>query len=147
MHAILELMNESLPRDKVRYLMGVGTPQDLVECTARGVDMYDCVLPTRMARNGGVLTRAGRLSIRNAQFADDARPLEPGCACYACTNFSRAYLRHLNWADEILGHQLITIHNLHLMITIAREIRESILKGRFQEYREAFWQRRQQSED
>ncbi|MGD8244470.1 MAG: tRNA guanosine(34) transglycosylase Tgt [Anaerolineae bacterium] len=146
MHAILELMDKSLPRDKVRYLMGVGTPQDLVECTARGVDMFDCVLPTRMARNGGVLTRAGRLSIRNARFADDARPLEPGCTCYACTSFSRAYLRHLNWADEILGHQLITIHNLHLMLTIAREIRESILAGRFQDYRAAFWEGRQRSD-
>jgi queuine tRNA-ribosyltransferase len=147
MHAILELMDESLPHGSVRYLMGVGTPEDLVECTARGVDMFDCVLPTRMARNGGVLTRAGRLSIRNAQFADDARPLEVGCACYACRNFSRAYLRHLNWANEILGHQLITIHNLHLMLTIAREIRESIFRGEFQDYRDAFWEGRQRSDN
>jgi queuine tRNA-ribosyltransferase len=100
-----------------------------------------------MARNGGVLTRAGRLSIRNAQFADDARPLEVGCACYACRNFSRAYLRHLNWANEILGHQLITIHNLHLMLTIAREIRESIFRGEFQDYRDAFWEGRQRSDN
>jgi queuine tRNA-ribosyltransferase len=142
MHAILELLNTMLPRDRVRYLMGVGTPQDLVECTARGVDMFDCVLPTRMARNGGVLTRTGRLNISNAQFADDPRPLEEGCTCYACSNVSRAYLRHLNWANEILGHQLITIHNLHLMLTIAREIREAILEERFQAYREAFWQMR-----
>jgi queuine tRNA-ribosyltransferase len=147
MHAVLELMDEILPRHKVRYLMGVGTPQDLVECTARGVDMFDCVLPTRMARNGGVLTRAGRLGISNARFADDPRPLEPGCTCYACTDFSRAYLRHLNWANEILGHQLITIHNLHLMLTVAREIRESILGGRFQEYRDAFWQGRRGRRD
>jgi queuine tRNA-ribosyltransferase len=142
MHAVLELMDEILPRDKVRYLMGVGTPQDLVECTARGVDMFDCVLPTRMARNGGVLTRTGRLNISNATFADDRRPLELGCTCYACTNFSRAYVRHLNWANEILGHQLITIHNLHLILTIAREIRGSILEGRFEDYREAFWRGR-----
>lgn len=139
MHAILELLDGILPRNKVRYLMGVGTPQDLVECTARGVDMFDCVLPTRMARNGGVLTRSGRLNISNAQFLDDPRPLEPNCGCYACTHFSRAYIRHLNWADEILGHHLITVHNLHLMLTIAREIRGAILKGTFQEYREAFW--------
>lgn len=142
MHAILELLDGILPPDRVRYLMGVGTPQDLVECTARGVDMFDCVLPTRMARNGGVLTRTGRLNISNAQFTDDPRPLEAGCTCYACSNFSRAYVRHLNWADEILGHQLITIHNLHLMLTMAREIREAILEGSFQAYRDAFWSAR-----
>mgnify|MGYP001070313122 CR=1 FL=1 len=146
MHFILALLDSLLPRDKVRYLMGVGTPQDLVECTARGVDMFDCVLPTRMARNGGVLTRTRRLNISNAQFADDPRPLEPGCTCYACAHFSRAYLRHLNWANEILGHQLITIHNLHLMLTMAREIREAILHGRFEKYREAFWQARETTE-
>ncbi len=140
MHTILELMDDLLPRDRVRYLMGVGTPVDLVEGVARGVDMFDCVLPTRMARNGGALTRTGRLNIRNARFADDPRPLEPGCTCYACTNFSRAYLRHLNKSNEILGHQLMTIHNLHVMLTIARELREAILEGRFQAYREAFWQ-------
>ncbi|MFO7742013.1 MAG: tRNA guanosine(34) transglycosylase Tgt [Anaerolineae bacterium] len=143
MHAILELMDDLLPADRVRYLMGVGTPQDLVECTARGVDMFDCVLPTRIARNGGVLTRTGRLNISNAQFADDPRPLEPGCTCYTCTHFSRAYLRHLNWADEILGHQLITIHNLHRMLTSAREIRQAILENRFREYRETFWRERE----
>ncbi|MFW6115801.1 MAG: tRNA guanosine(34) transglycosylase Tgt [Chloroflexota bacterium] len=143
MHAILKLMDDLLPPDRVRYLMGVGTPQDLVECTARGIDMFDCVLPTRMARNGGVLTRTGRLNISNAQFANDPRPLEPGCTCHACAHFSRAYLRHLNWADEILGHQLITIHNLHLLLTIAREIRQAVLRGRFQDYREAFWRDRE----
>jgi len=141
MHTILELVNDLLPADRVRYLMGVGTPQDLVECTARGVDMFDCVLPTRIARNGGVLTHTERLNISNAQFADDTRPLEPGCTCYACTHFSRAYVRHLNWADEILGHQLITIHNLHVMLKIARDIRHAILGGRFLEYREGFWRR------
>ena len=147
MHTILELLDSILPRNRVRYLMGVGTPQDLVECTARGVDMFDCVLPTRMARNGGVLTRTGRLNISNAQFTDDPRPLEPGCTCYACSHFSRAYLRHLNWANEILGHQLITIHNLHVMLSIAREIREAVLEDRFQAYREAFWRARGAKED
>lgn len=142
MHAILDLLDEILPPNKVRYLMGVGTPQDLVECTARGVDMFDCVLPTRMARNGGVLTRTGRLNISNAQFTDDPRPLEPGCTCYACTHFSRAYVRHLNWANEILGHQLITLHNLHLMLTLVGEIREATLEGSFQAYRDAFWEAR-----
>jgi len=141
MHIVLELVDGLLPADQVRYLMGVGTPQDLIECVARGVDMFDCVLPTRMARNGGALTRTGRLNLRNARFADDPRPLEPDCTCYACTHFSRAYLRHLNRVNEILGHHLLTLHNLHLMLTIARELREAILAGRFQAYREAFWRR------
>jgi tRNA-guanine family transglycosylase len=109
--------------------------------------MFDCVLPTRMARNGSALTRApgpnpsqpARLNLRNARFAADPRPLEPGCTCYACTHFSRAYVRHLTKANEILGHHLLTLHNLHLMLTIARELREAILQGRFQAYREAFW--------
>jgi queuine tRNA-ribosyltransferase len=142
MYAVLELMHEILPGNKVRYLMGVGTPQDLVECTARGVDMFDCVLPTRMARNGGVITRTGRMNISNAKFAEDRQPLEPGCQCYACQTFSRAYVRHLNRANEILGHQLITMHNLHVMLTVAREIRQSIIEGRFEDYRDAFWQGR-----
>lgn len=147
MHAVLALLDGLLPAGQPRYLMGVGTPQDLVECVARGVDMFDCVLPTRMARNGGALTRApgpnpsqpGRLNLRNARFADDPAPLEPECTCYTCTHFSRAYLRHLTMANEILGHHLLTLHNLHLMLTIAREIREAILAGRFQAYREMFW--------
>jgi queuine tRNA-ribosyltransferase len=139
MHDVLELLDPLLPSDEPRYLMGVGTPQDLVECVARGVDMFDCVLPTRMARNGGALTRTGRLNLRNARFADDPDPIEPGCTCYACTHFSRAYVRHLTRANEILGHYLLTLHNLHLMLTIARELREAVLAGRFQAYREAFW--------
>jgi len=147
MHGVLELVDGILPADQPRYLMGVGTPGDLVECVARGVDMFDCVLPTRLARNGGALTRAsglssskpGRLNLRNARFADDPAPLEPGCTCYTCTHFSRAYVRHLTRANEILGHHLLTLHNLHLMLTIAREIREAVLAGRFQAYREEFW--------
>ncbi|MGD1993779.1 MAG: tRNA guanosine(34) transglycosylase Tgt [Anaerolineae bacterium] len=150
MHAMLEVVDPILPADRPRYLMGVGTPEDLIECVARGVDMFDCVLPTRLARNGGVLVRSpdpsssrpDRLNIRNAHFADDPRPLEPGCTCYACTHFSRAYLRHLNWANEILGHHLITVHNLHVMLTIARELRQAVLAGRFAEYRDTFWARR-----
>jgi len=142
MHAVLELLDGLLPAGQPRYLMGVGTPEDLVECVARGVDMFDCVLPTRMARNGGALTRTGRLNLRNARFADDPRPIEEDCACYACTHFSRAYLRHLVTANEILGHHLLTLHNLHLMLTIARELREAILTGEFETYRTAFWERR-----
>jgi len=139
MHAILDVVDPQLPVDQPRYLMGVGTPEDLVECTARGMDMFDCVLPTRMARNGGALTRTGRLNLRNARFADDPGPLEQGCTCYACTHFSRAYIRHLTRANEILGHQLLSLHNLHLLLTMAREIREMILAGEFQSYREGFW--------
>ena len=135
MHGVLELLDSLLPADRPRYLMGVGTPEDLVECVARGVDMFDCVLPTRLARNGGVLTRTGRLNLRNARFADDPGPIDPGCTCYTCTHFSRAYLRHLTRANEILGHHLLTLHNLHLMLTIASELREAILEGRFQVYR------------
>jgi queuine tRNA-ribosyltransferase len=138
MHDVLELLDGLLPEDQPRYLMGVGTPADLIECVARGVDMFDCVLPTRMARNGGALTRTGRLNLRNARFADDPEPLEIGCTCYTCAHFSRAYIRHLTQANEILGYHLLTIHNLHLMFTIARETQEAIMKGRFREYREAF---------
>ena len=144
MHAVLDLVDGILAAERPRYLMGVGTPEDLVECVARGVDMFDCVLPTRMGRNGTALTRTGRLNIRNARYADDPTPLEPGCSCYTCTHFYRAYLRHLNWANEILGHHLLTLHNLHLMLTLAREIREAILEGRFQAYRERFWHSREE---
>jgi queuine tRNA-ribosyltransferase len=140
MHEVLESVDVLLPAGQPRYLMGVGTPQDLVECVARGVDMFDCVLPTRMARNGGALTRSGRINLRNACFADDPAPLEEGCTCYACSRFSRAYVRHLTLANEILGHHLLSLHNLHVMMAIAAEIREAVLAARFQDYREAFWE-------
>jgi queuine tRNA-ribosyltransferase len=141
MHAALEVVTPILPADQPRYLMGVGTPEDLVECVARGVDMFDCVLPTRTARNGSALTRTGRINLRNARFADDASPIEPGCTCYACTHFNRAYVRHLTTTNEILGHHLLTVHNLHLMLTIAREIRQAVMDGQFQAYRETFWEK------
>ncbi len=139
MHAALDVVCPLLPPDQPRYLMGVGTPADLVEGVARGVDMFDCVLPTRMARTGTALTRTGRLVVRNAPFAEDPAPIEDGCTCYACTHFSRAYLRHLIKAKEILACQLLSIHNLHLLLTMAREMRAAVLAGRFQAYREAFW--------
>ncbi len=138
---VLELLDGLLPSDRPRYLMGVGTPGDLVEGVARGVDMFDCVLPTRTARTGAALTRDGRINLRNAHFADDPAPLEEGCTCYTCTHFSRAYLRHLVIAGEILAHHLLTLHNLHLMLTVARELRQAILEGRFAETRAAFWER------
>ncbi len=140
MHAMLEVVDPLLPVRRPRYLMGVGTPEDLVEGVARGVDMFDCVLPTRMARTGTALTHTGRINLRNARFADDPRPIEAGCACYACTHFSRGYIRHLVHAREILAHQLLSIHNLHVLLAIARELREAILAGGFQAYREGFWQ-------
>lgn len=127
-----------LPADRPRYLMGVGSPEDLVESVMRGVDVFDCVLPTRVARNGAALTRTGRINLRNLQHAADPRPLEEGCTCYTCTHFSRAYIRHLVKASEILGHQLLSLHNLHLLLTIMREMRAAILDGTFADYASAF---------
>ncbi|MER3459156.1 MAG: tRNA guanosine(34) transglycosylase Tgt [Chloroflexota bacterium] len=127
MHAVLDLLDTLLPPEKPRYLMGVGTPEDLLACVVCGVDMFDSVLPTRLARHRAALTRTGRINLRNARYAEAPGPLEPGCTCYTCQTFSLAYLHHLVKADEILGLHLLTIHNLHLMLTVAREIREAIL--------------------
>jgi len=138
MHAMLEVTTPLLPENRPRYLMGVGSPEDLFEGVARGIDLFDCVLPTRIARNGAVLTRHGRLNLRNAQHADDPRPIEEGCACYACRNFSRAYLRHLVVAKEILGLRLTTIHNLHFTLELMRQIRASILGGTFAAFKDEF---------
>jgi queuine tRNA-ribosyltransferase len=115
--------------------MGVGTPQDLVEAVARGVDLFDCVLPTRNARNGQLFTRSGRLAIRNARYRDDPRPPDPGCSCYTCRTVSRAYLRHLHLANEISAATFMTIHNLaHYLDTLGR-MRQSIFFGQFEEFR------------
>ena len=114
-----------LPAHKPRYLMGVGTPEDLVEGVAAGVDMFDCVMPTRNARNGHLFTRFGDLKIRNARHKTDARPLDPSCGCHTCANFSRAYLHHLDRCGEMLGPMLATIHNLHYYVNLMREVRES----------------------
>jgi queuine tRNA-ribosyltransferase len=138
MHAMLEVLHPLLPRHKPRYLMGVGSPEDLFECVARGVDQFDCVLPTRIARNGAVLTRRGRLNLRNAQFAEDPAPIEEDCACYTCRTFSRAYLRHLVMSKEITGLRLATLHNLHFVLETTRRIRQSILDGAFAEYKAEF---------
>jgi queuine tRNA-ribosyltransferase len=129
-----------LPADKPRYLMGVGSPEDLFECVSRGVDLFDCVLPTRVARNGGLLTRRGRISLRNARYAEDPAPIEEGCDCYTCHHFSRAYLRHLLKANEILGLRLATLHNLRFMLRTIDEIRQSILEGTFAAAKQAFLQ-------
>ena len=118
MYATLDITVPELPLDKPRYLMGVGAPEDIVEGVARGIDIFDCVLPTRVARNGGLFTRGGRLNLRNAKYAADPLPVEPGCDCYCCQHFSRAYLRHLFKAGEILGLHLATVHNVRFMIRL-----------------------------
>jgi queuine tRNA-ribosyltransferase len=138
MHAMLEVVNDLLPSDKPRYLMGVGSPEDLVNGVRRGVDLFDCVLPTRLARNGAALTRTGRMNMKNAPYARDPRPVEEGCACYCCAHFTRAYVRHLVVSDEILGAVLLTQHNVHLMLTLLREMRAAILEGTFERYAQGF---------
>ncbi len=131
MYAVVEHTTALLPVESPRYLMGVGTPQDLLEGIARGVDMFDCVLPTRNARNGGLFTSTGRLNIKGADYARDERPVDPTCSCYTCRHFSRAYLRHLFVADEILGLRLNTIHNLHYYSELMRQARQAIVAGTF----------------
>jgi queuine tRNA-ribosyltransferase len=147
MLSTLDVVDPLLPSGKPRYLMGVGTPEDLVEGVARGIDIFDCALPTRVARHGMALTlrpnpdqpRRGHLNMRNAVHAKDPRPIEEGCTCYACTHFSRAYLRHLVKANEILAHQLLSIHNLHVLVSLAQEMRAAIIAGEFRAFRQDFW--------
>jgi queuine tRNA-ribosyltransferase len=127
-----------LPDRQVRYLMGTGMPDDLVECVARGIDLFDCVLPTRNARNGQLLTRTGPLSIKQARYAEDTRPPDPECECYTCARFSRAYLRYLFVAGEMTASTLNTIHNIHFYLDTMRLIREAILLGSFDEFRRRF---------
>ena len=123
-----------LPSDQLRYLMGVGTPFDIVQAVQQGVDMFDCVLPTRNARNGMLFTRAGRLVIKNARYAGDEGPIDPGCSCYTCRHYSRAYLRHLYLAEEILAMRLNTVHNLHFYLTFMGEIRQAMAEDRLKEW-------------
>ena len=141
MYEMLEKIEPYMPKYKPRYLMGVGTPDCFLEGVLRGVDMFDCVLATRIARNGTVFTRNGRLVIRNATYARDFRPLEEDCDCYACRNFSRAYIRHLIKADEITGARLASIHNLRFLIRMMEEIRQAIMEDRFLDYRKEFYAR------
>ena len=131
MYEMLEATVPLLPKDKARYLMGVGTTDYLIEGVKRGIDMFDCVLPTRIARNGTVMTRDGYLTVRNAPYANDFRPLEEGCQCYACRNYTRAYIRHLIKANEIFGFRLTTYHNLYVLVNFMAGIRESIINGTF----------------
>ncbi len=139
-NAMLEHTCPQLPEDRPRYLMGVGRPEDLVESVARGVDMFDCVMPTRNARNGQLFTSEGPLNIKNAQFSEDDGPVDPACNCYTCRNFSRAYLRHLYRAGEMTGGTLNTLHNLSFYLDTMRRIREAIAFGRFEDFRQAFHQ-------
>ncbi len=139
MYECLDELMPIMPKDKPRYLMGVGSPDCLVEGVARGIDMFDCVLPTRIARNGTVFTSYGKLVVRNAEYARDFRPIEEGCGCYACQNFSRAYIRHLIKADEILGLRLTTIHNLHFLLHLMQEMREHIMAGTFTKFYQEFF--------
>ena len=129
-----------LPADRPRYLMGTGMPDDLVECVARGIDMFDCVLPTRNARNGQLLTSTGPLNIKNARYIEDLGPPDPGCGCYTCRHFSRAYLRHLYIAGEMTAATLTSIHNLYFYLDLMRRIREAIVFGSFEDLRQRFHQ-------
>jgi queuine tRNA-ribosyltransferase len=138
MYDIVSRTAPRLPEDRPRYLMGVGTPSDIVEAVAGGIDLFDCVLPTRNARNGQLFTSAGRLNITNARFAEDDGPVDSTCGCYTCRNFSRAYLRHLSMANEINAATLNTLHNLHFYLDTLRRIRESVTFGRFESFRVAF---------
>ena len=138
MSATLDLTCPLLPVNKPRYLMGVGAPEDILAAVARGIDMFDCVLPTRLARNGAFMTRRGRLNIRNAQHAQSPLPIDEGCDCYTCQHFSRAYLRHLFKASETLGLRLATLHNLHFMLRFMEEIRAAIAENAFVAYAESF---------
>jgi queuine tRNA-ribosyltransferase len=131
MYEMLEVCDDAIPRDKPRYLMGVGFPEDLIEGVARGVDLFDCVAPTRMGRNAAAFTESGRLNLRNAAHREDPRPLDDRCGCTTCRRFSRAYLRHLVTSDEILALRLLSLHNVHFLIALMRRAREAIRAGTF----------------
>ncbi len=143
MHAILEVVDPILAVDKPRYLMGVGSPEDLVNGVMRGIDIFDCVLPTRLARHNAAMTLTGRLNLVNATFAKDTRPIDPACECYTCQNFTRAYLRHIIVAKEILSATLLSIHNLHTLIQLAGAMRQAILDNRFDQFASQFFANRQ----
>lgn len=143
MNRMLDEMKDMLPADKPHYLMGVGTPEDLVYGVSKGIDMFDCVMPTRNARNGWLFTRFGDVKIKNAKYKDDTRPLDEGCSCYTCQNFSRAYLHHLFKIGEILGSHLNTVHNIHYYLELMQEIRQAIADGKFSEFQVQFAENRQ----
>jgi len=129
MYQMIEVVDDALPKTHPRYLMGVGFPEDVIEAVGRGVDLFDCVAPTRMGRNGAVFTRDGRLNIKRSEYRLDKRPLDPDCDCAACSRFTRAYVRHLFVSDEILGLRLLSLHNVHFLLSIARTARQAIVNG------------------
>jgi queuine tRNA-ribosyltransferase len=141
MYKVVEHTAAQLPEDRPRYLMGTGTPTDLIESVARGIDMFDCVLPTRNARNGQLFTKDGVIVIKNARYAEDFRPPDPECACYTCRHHSRAYLRHLFMAGEIASATLNSLHNLHFYLDTMRAARNAIVFGTFESFRESFVRR------
>jgi queuine tRNA-ribosyltransferase len=137
---MLECTVPLLPENKPRYLMGVGSPDYLIEGVIRGIDMFDCVLPTRIGRNGTVLTSKGRLIVRDAKYAKDFSKLDPNCDCYTCRNFSRAYLRHLLKANELLGLRLTTWHNLKFLLDLMKNVRQAIIEDRLGDFRKEFFE-------
>lgn len=139
MYEILEFLHPLLPADKPRYLMGVGEPEDLIEGVKRGVDMFDCVLPTRLARHGTAYTHSGKITVRNAVYAEDFSPIDSRCDCYVCQNYSRAYLRHLIKAEEILAHRLLSYHNVFFLVNLMAKIREAIREGELERFSEEFF--------
>src|SRR5690606_38086059 len=141
MYEILDLLKPHYPKDKARYLMGVGSPDCLVEGVMRGIDMFDCVLPTRIARNGTAFTSVGKIIVKNAMYKDDHKQLDPNCDCMVCKNFTRAYLRHLINAGEMLGAKLLSYHNLYYLTHLMEEIREAIKEDRFLSFREEFYKK------
>ncbi len=142
-NAMTDIIAPMLPVDKPRYLMGVGKPQDLVEGVRRGIDMFDCVMPTRNARNGSLWTHFGELKIRNARYKRDLKPLDTTCSCYTCQNFSRSYLHHLDKTRELLGSQLNTIHNVHYYLTLMEDMRTAISNKRFDDFYKNFYEKRE----
>ncbi|WP_033828315.1 tRNA guanosine(34) transglycosylase Tgt [Bacillus andreraoultii] len=140
MNRMLEFTTPLLPTNKPRYLMGVGSPDSLIDGAIRGIDMFDCVLPTRIGRNGTVMTFTGRLVVKNAKFARDFRPLDENCDCYVCRNYSRAYIRHLVHTNEIFGFRLCTYHNLHFLIKLMEQVRQAIREDRLGDFREEFFE-------
>lgn len=143
MYDTVEFTTPMMPDTKPKYLMGVGKPDDLIECIARGVDMFDCVLPTRNARNGQCLTSRGKLVIRNAQYADDLGPVDPECDCYTCQNYTRAYIRHLYKSREILAARLCTTHNLHYYMNLVSQARKAIVNDAFETFRADYYRRKE----
>lgn len=141
MYEVLDYTTPLMPKDKPRYLMGVGSPDALIEGAIRGVDMFDCVLPTRIARNGTAMTSVGKIVIKNAKYTRDFTPLDPNCDCYCCKNYTRAYLRHLYKADEILSSRLMSTHNLHFLLNLMKQVREAIMEDRLLDFRNEFFEK------